>query len=97
MKDKRTYTHLKEHGEDMTHENEFKIDIPEDRGTLDLTRQIDELTDTIKSYKLLIDTHREELWELKKIVSENEKNKNLLQGYKKVIEDLSAKLRQKDS
>jgi hypothetical protein len=97
MKDKRTYTHLKEHGEDMTHENEFKIDIPEDRGTLDLTRQIDELTDTIKSYKLLIDTHREELWELKKISSENEKNKNLLQGYKKVIEDLSAKLRQKDS
>ena len=97
MKDERTYTHLKEHGEDMTHENEFKIDIPEDRGTLDLTRQIDELTDTIKSYKLLMDTHREELWELKKIVSENEKNKNLLQGYKKVIEDLSAKLRQKDS
>jgi len=97
MKDKRTYTHLKEHGEDMTHENEFKIDIPEDRGTLDLTRQIDELTDTIKSYKLLMDTHREELWELKKISSENEKNKNLLQGYKKVIEDLSAKLRQKDS
>jgi predicted RNase H-like nuclease (RuvC/YqgF family) len=97
MKDKRTYTHLKEHGEDMTHENEFKIDIPEDRGTLDLTRQIDELTDTIKSYKLLMDTHKEELWELKKIVSENEKNKNLLQGYKKVIEDLSAKLRQKDS
>ena len=97
MKDKRTYTHLKEHGEDMTHENEFKIDIPEDRGTLDLTRQIDELTDTIKSYKLLMDTHKEELWELKKISSENEKNKNLLQGYKKVIEDLSAKLRQKDS
>jgi hypothetical protein len=29
MKDKRTYTQLKEHGEDMTHENEFKIDIPE--------------------------------------------------------------------
>ena len=26
MKDKRTYTHLKEHGEDMTHENESKID-----------------------------------------------------------------------
>jgi len=97
MKDKRTYTHLKEHGEDMTHENEFKIDIPEDRGTLDLTRQVDELTDTIKSYKLLMDTHKEELWELKKIYSENEKNKNLLQGYKKVIEDLSAKLRQKDS
>jgi len=26
MKDKRTYTHLKEHGEDMSHENEVKIE-----------------------------------------------------------------------
>ena len=26
MKDKRTYTNKKEHGEDMSHENEFKID-----------------------------------------------------------------------
>ena len=26
MKDKRTYTNLKEHGEDMSHENEIKID-----------------------------------------------------------------------
>ena len=26
MKDKRTYTYKKEHGEDMTHENESKID-----------------------------------------------------------------------
>ena len=26
MKDKRTYTNLKEHGEDMSHENESKLD-----------------------------------------------------------------------
>ena len=26
MKDKRTYTNAKEHGEDMSHENETKID-----------------------------------------------------------------------
>ena len=26
MKDKQTYTYKKEHGEDMTHENESKID-----------------------------------------------------------------------
>ncbi len=26
MKDKRTYTNKKEHGEDMSHENESKID-----------------------------------------------------------------------
>jgi hypothetical protein len=30
--------------EDKTYENEFKIDIPEDRGTLDLTRQVEMLT-----------------------------------------------------
>ena len=53
----------------------------------------DELQDTIEGYKILVETQRQEIFELKKIVSENEKNKNLLQGYKKVIEDLSIKLR----
>ena len=77
--------------------DELKIDIPEDRGTLDLTRQIDELRQTIKGYEVLLDVLKKEIFEAKKISSENEKNKNLLQGYKKVIEDLSAKLRQKDS
>jgi len=96
MKEKRTYTHLKEHGEDMTHENEFKIDVPEDRGPLDLTRQVDELTSTIKAYDVLLNVLKKEIFEFKKISSENESNKNLLQGYKKVIEDLSNKLRQKD-
>ena len=77
--------------------DELKIDIPEDRGTLDLTRQIDELRQTIKGYEFLLDVLKKEIFEAKKISSENEKNKNLLQGYKKVIEDLSNKLRQKDS
>jgi len=76
--------------------DELKIDIPEDRGTLDLTRQIDELRQTIKGYEFLLDVLKKEIFQAKKISSENEKNKNLLQGYKKVIEDLSAKLRQKD-
>jgi len=53
----------------------------------------DELQDIIEGYKILTETQRQEIFELKKIVSENEKNKNLLQGYKKVIEDLSIKLR----
>ena len=97
MKEKRTYTRLKEHGEDMTHENEFKVDLKEDRGQLDLTRQIDELRQTVKGYEFLVDVLKKEVFELKKISSENESNKNLLQGYKKVIEDLSVKLRQKDS
>ena len=56
-------------------------------------RNQDELQDTIEGYKALVEEQKKELFELKKIVSENEKNKNLLQGYKKVIEDLSIKLR----
>jgi predicted ribosome quality control (RQC) complex YloA/Tae2 family protein len=52
-----------------------------------------ELQEIIEGYKTLIETQRQEIFELKKIASENEKNKNLLQGYKKVIEDLSIKLR----
>ena len=59
-------------------------------------RSSKELQDTIEGYKQLIDQQKKEIWELKQIASENEKNKNLLQGYKKVIEDLSSKLR-KDS
>jgi predicted RNase H-like nuclease (RuvC/YqgF family) len=97
MKEKRTYTHLKEHREDITHENEVKLEPKEDRGQLDLTRQIDELRQTIKGYEFLVDVLKKEVFNFKKISSENESNKNLLQGYRKVIEDLSAKLRQKDS
>jgi len=56
-------------------------------------RNQDELLDTIEGYKTLVEEQKKEIFELNKIVSENEKNKNLLQGYKKVIEDLSIKLR----
>ena len=55
-----------------------------------------ELQDTIEGYKMLVEEQKKEIWELKQIASENEKNKNLLQGYKNVIQDLSSKLR-KDS
>jgi hypothetical protein len=56
-------------------------------------RSSEELQEIIDGYKTLIELQRQEIFELKKIASENEKNKNLLQGYKKVIEDLSIKLR----
>jgi len=59
-------------------------------------RSNQELQDTIEGYKMLLEEQKKEIWELKQIASENEKNKNLLQGYKKVIQDLSSKLR-KDS
>ena len=78
MKDKRTYTKLKEHGEDMTHENESKVDPKEDRGSLDLT--------------FMIEQHKKEIWEYKQKESDWINTQNLADGYKKVIEELSAKL-----
>ena len=83
MKDKRTYTHLKEHGEDMSHENESKVDPKEDRSLLDLT--------------FMIEQHKKEIWEYKQKESEWIKTENLAIGYKKVIEELSAKLVAKDN
>ena len=41
MKDKQTYTKIKEYGTDMSYENESKI-INDDRGSLDLERQLED-------------------------------------------------------
>jgi hypothetical protein len=48
-------------------------------------RTTDELT-------LLIEEHKKEIWEYKQKESEWVKTKNLADGYKKVIEELSSKL-----
>ena len=70
------------------------------RGSNDLEERIDHLKKqkatlqcTIDGYKMLIDEQKKEIWELKQIAHENEKNKNLVEGYKKVIEDLSKNVR----
>ncbi len=80
MKDKRTYTNLKEHGEDMSHENEAQIkhEAREDRGPLDLA--------------FLIDKHKSEIWKYKQKESEWIKTENLFKGSQKIIDELSAKL-----
>ena len=49
MSDKRTYKSHKEHGEDMTYESEVKHRM-DDRGNLDLTKQID----TLKAEKVAL-------------------------------------------
>ena len=67
----------------------------DDRGDLDLTKQIDNLKETVYGFKLLVAIQKQEIWNLKEQVAEGEKNKNLLQGYKKVIEDLSKQLNKK--
>ena len=48
-------------------------------------RTTDELT-------LLIEEHKKEIWEYKQKESEWVKTKNLADGYKKIIEELSSKL-----
>ena len=79
----------------------------DDRGDNDLEVVIDKLTkqkellqfkcrqagDTIKGYQMLVEEQKKDIWNLKKLSQDNEKNINLLQGYKKVIEDLTIKLR----
>ena len=72
MKDKRTYNNSKEHGEDMSHENEIKIEAG--------------------SIPTLIEMHKKEIWEWKQKESEWIKTENLLQGTKKIIDELSAKM-----
>ena len=77
MKDKRQYNKLKEHGEDISLENEVKIK-QDDRGSLDLS--------------FLLEQHKKEIWEYKQKESKWIKTQNLADGYKKVIEELSAKI-----
>ena len=82
MKDKRTYEKLKEHGVDMTYENESKVDPKEDRGPGDLT--------------LLNELHRKEIWEWKKKESEYIQTKNLLEGSKRIIDEMGKKVIEQD-
>ncbi len=77
MKDKRTYNKLKEHGEDMSLENEVNI-TNEDRGASDLT--------------YLIDKYQKEIWEWKQKESDWIKTQNLLNGSKQIIDELSLRL-----
>ena len=77
MKDKRTYTNAKEHGEDMSHENETKIKHDSSLG---------------ETLPYLIEKHKKEIWDWKQKESEWIKTDNLLAGTKKVVEELSHKI-----
>ena len=77
MKDKRTYINKKEHGEDMSHENEAKI------------KHDNSLGETLP---YMIEKHKKEIWDWKQKESEWIKTDNLFKGSQKIIEELSAKL-----
>ena len=61
-----------------------------------LTKRVKELEDINEGHRQLNGRLRAELNMWKQIGSELEKTKNLLQGYRSVINELSNKLRQKD-
>ena len=72
----------------------------EDRGSHDLEQRIDTLTKRVKELEDISEAHRKLNGELRKEIyywkeksAESEKDKNLLQGYKNVIHDLSSQLR----
>ena len=70
------------------------------RGELDLEMRIEQLSKRVKDLEDINDGHRKLNQELRKELqyykeksSEGEKSKNLLQGYKTVINDLTRQLR----
>ena len=79
MKDKRTYINKKEHGEDMSHENESKI-TNEDRGPLDLTLLTEQYRADLKKYQ-----DREGLY----IQTENQ-----LKGTKQIVIEMAGVIKQ---
>jgi|TARA_E500000318_G_scaffold38443_1_gene37134 conjugal transfer/entry exclusion protein len=66
----------------------------DDRGPKDLTKQIDDLHLTIKMYQDILRDAQQQIYYWKQFRSKYESSENLLQGYKKVIEHLTNKLRQ---
>ena len=69
----------------------------DDRGELDLTKQVEDLKLTVKFYQSILRDAQKQIYYWKKFWYESQSKENLLQGYKKVIQHLSDKLRKKDS
>jgi hypothetical protein len=59
--------------------------------------EVDNLKQQVEGLKLLIDLQKKQLWEQRLLSSKLESANNLLQGYQKVINKLTDKLRQKES
>ena len=69
----------------------------DDRGPNDLEKQIQDLKLTIQVYQSVLRDAQQQIFYWKQLRSKYESSENLLQGYKKVIIDLTNKLRRKDS
>ena len=92
---KQTYTYLKDHGNDVSYENEVtytvdtKLDLSESRGPNDLEKQIDELKKQLNNAKIIDTVHQKLNGTLQKRVTELEvDNKRLILE----IDDLKERL-----
>jgi len=68
----------------------------DDRGPADLTKQIENLKLTITMYQTILRDAQKQIYYWKTFWYESQSKENLLQGYKKVIQELSNKLIKKD-
>ena len=75
------------------------VTIMDDRGDADLEKQIFTLKNRVKDLEAINETHRimngELRSQIQSLKGESIKDKNLLHGYKKVIEDLSTRVNKK--
>ena len=92
---KQTYTYLKDHGNDVSYENEVtytvdtKLDLSESRGPNDLEKQIDELKKQLNNAAIIDSVHQKLNGTLQKRVTELEiDNKKLA----KEVSDLTERL-----
>ena len=92
---KQTYTYLKDHGNDVSYENEVtytvdtKLDLSESRGPNDLEKQIDELKKQLNNAAIIDSVHQKLNGTLQKRVTELEiDNKRLVLE----IDDLKERL-----
>ena len=68
----------------------------DDRGPNDLEKQIKDLRLTIQMYQTILRDAQKQIYYWKTFWYESQSKENLLQGYKKVIQELSNKLIRKD-
>ena len=69
----------------------------DDRDLNDLEKKVHDLKLTIQMYQSILRDAQKQIYYWKKFWYESQSKENLLQGYKKVIENLSDKLKRKDS
>jgi hypothetical protein len=69
----------------------------DDRDLNDLEKKVHDLKLTIQMYQSILRDAQKQIYYWKKFWYESQSKENLLQGYKKVIQNLSDKLKRKDS